>query len=415
MIVFVPHHISVKKIAAPASKSHAQRVLLAAALSHQTIELINAGYADDTLNMMDSCIQLGAKISGNEHRLMIRGHQNPVKRHINVGESGLGVRLLTPVAATFGGEFHINGKGSLLKRPLGQFNDFLPQMGVDVNLKNNVLPITLKGKLKGGNYKIDGSLSSQYISGLLMALPLCEENSVLTIHCPTSKPYIDLTIDVLKHFDIEIIQKDNDVYLIKGRQVYKPVDKQFKIEGDWSGAAFWVVFGLIKGTITIDNLQQNSIQADKTILEVVKLVGGSFYWNGNRLVINSDTLKPFQFNAENCPDLFPPLVVLAAAIKGKSVITGVKRLIYKESNRAEVLQKEFLKLGLNIQINNNDMIIEGKGHLHSGTILATNDHRIAMAGAMASQLTINGVTINNAECVNKSYPNFWQFVKKNVI
>ncbi len=408
MIQLVSNHINVKHITAPPSKSEAQRVLLAAALSPSSTHIKHIGKSDDVNNMLEICRQLGANIEHiDDDTILIIGKFKPSKNELNVGESGLGIRLITTVAATFNQTFTINGKGSLLHRPLHQFKNFLPQMGVNVKFTNEHLPITISGQLKGGNYTVDGSLSSQYISGLLMALPLAKTNSILKVNSPTSTPYIDLTLDVLKAFNIKIEHQNYTTFTIKGRQNYLTQKSIYNIEGDWSGASFWIVYGLITGKISIENLNANSLQADKAILEVVKMVGGNYNWIKNTLSITSNTLKSFNFDATHCPDLFPPLVTLAAAIKGTSTIKGVNRLIYKESNRAKVLQAEFNKLGLSITIDNDLMTIKGTGQLKSGHTNSNNDHRIAMSLAIASVLTPQGLKINQPNCVNKSYPNFW--------
>lgn len=405
---FVPHISDIKTISAPASKSFAQRILLASALSNQSIEIQHIGKCDDVMHIKSIVKQLGAEIIEKEKSLIITGRVKNIQSILNCGESGLGVRLTTSIVTTFGKDFTIIGEGSLLKRPLTQFEEFLPQMGVNINLKNGNLPIKLSGHIKGGEYTIDGSLSSQYISGLLMALPLAKEDSILHIKSPTSLPYIDITLNVLKLFGIEIVNEDYKKYSIKGNQSYIPNTNIILVEGDWSGAAFWIIYGVIKGNISIDNLNQTSTQADIAILEVIKLVGSEFSWIQNQLTISRKNLNPFKFDATHCPDLFPILVVLASAINGTSIIKGVSRLKHKESDRGLVLQTEFKKLGLKIKIDGDEMKIYGTGHLNSGTIDSNNDHRIAMAGAIASLLTKNGITILNANSVNKSYPEFWE-------
>jgi len=405
---FVSHNFTVSSVIAPASKSVAQRYLLASALSHHAINLTNIGFSDDVFHIKSIVEQLGSKIENTQNITTIIPRQNQIKTELNCGESGLGIRLTTPIASTFGFDFKIDGKGSLCNRPLNQFEYFLPKMGVNVSFNEGKLPLILKGKLKGGEYIVDGGLSSQYISGLLMALPLCESDSVLHVKNPTSTPYIDITLDVLNTFGIEIKYQHYKTYHIKGNQKYNTQQNTIHIEGDWSGAAFWIVYGLIKGKITIKNLKSDSTQADKAILKVVKLIGSDFEWdkNGNLTIIKKE-LKPFYFDATNCPDLFPILVVLAASISGTSTIVGVNRLKHKESDRGAVLQNEFKKLGLKITIDDDIMTIFGTEELKSGSIDSNNDHRIAMSGAIASVLTSNGITILQSECVNKSYPEFW--------
>ncbi len=410
MAVFVPNHIEKQTIVAPPSKSYAQRILLAAAMAEHSIEIENVGDCDDVLAMLNVVTQLGAELRMNENKIYLSPRKHECNRTLNCGESGLGVRLTTSIASTFGGEFNINGEGSLLQRPLTDFTDFLPKMGVKVQLNNGFLPLRMNGKLKGGEYTVDGSLSSQYISGLLMALPLCEEDSILTVHNSKSTPYIDITLAILKQFGVVVEHQNYQRYEIKGNQKYHSIQNSISVEGDWSGAAFWVVYGLIKGEIFIDNLNPKSFQADKAILEVISQIGGRFSWKADGLVIHKSKQEhhPFDFDATHCPDLFPILVVLAASIKGISKIKGVHRLKHKESDRGAVLIKEFGKLGLKIEEENDTMIIHGDGTLNSGEIHANNDHRIAMSGAIASILTENGLTIIDEDSVSKSYPNFWK-------
>jgi 3-phosphoshikimate 1-carboxyvinyltransferase len=410
---FASKDVNISCIDAPASKSVAQRALLAAALAKSPVTLINYGSCDDVNHIKAIAGQLGAEMIEKENTLYVHGGVNAIQRELDCGESGLGIRLTTSIASSFGGDFTIMGSGSLLKRPLTQFAEFLPKMGVSTTFNNDLLPLKLSGQLKGGKYTVDGSLSSQYISGLLMALPLCKEDSVLTVNSPTSIPYIDITLDVLKTFGIKIKHDATyENYIIVGKQTYQPNKETIQVDGDWSGAAFWVVYGLLKGNITIKNLRPDSTQADIAILDVVKLVGSSFEWVNSDLVITKNELKPFDFDATHCPDLFPILVTLAAGIKGKSTITGVDRLKYKESDRGLVLQTEFKKLGLRIDIDGNLMTIYGTQQLENGEIDSNNDHRIAMAGAVSSLLTNDGILITNAESVNKSYPEFWQFYNK---
>jgi 3-phosphoshikimate 1-carboxyvinyltransferase len=412
---FISNNFSVKSIVAPASKSVAQRVILASSLCQTQLQINHFGKSDDVLNIIEITRQLGAEIKKiNKNTIRIQGKKHLPKLELNVGESGLGIRLTTPIASTFNQNFTINGKGSLLKRPLTQFKDFLPQMGVNIKFTNNHLPISIKGQLIGDNYTVDGGISSQYISGLLMALPLVKEDSILKVKFPTSLPYIDTTLSVLDFFNIKIINNNYQTYYIKGNQKYLPKAFDFTVEGDWSGASFWIVYGLISGSLSINNLNSNSTQADMAILEVVNLVGGHFLWQNNTLNVISNQLKHFEFDATNCPDLFPPLVTLAAAIKGVSKIRGVNRLKHKESNRALVLQKEFNKLGLDILIDGDIMLVNGTGRLSSGQINSNNDHRIAMCMAIASVLTPNGIEIMDSNCVNKSYPEFWDIFKKNI-
>lgn len=406
---FVSNTLSINSIHVPPSKSVAQRVLFGSALSTQPLQISNIGTCDDVLHIKEIIQQLGAQIIERQDTIDVLGRKNKIQSTLDCGESGLGIRLTTTIASTFGQNFTILGSGSLLKRPLTQFTDFLPQMGVSIN-EDGQLPLQVSGQLKGGEYTVDGSLSSQYISGLLMALPLCQQDSILQVTSPTSLPYIDITLSILAFFGIKIVNDKYETYTIKGNQTYRPIRPETTIEGDWSSAAFWIVYGAINGKIKLKNLVKNSTQADKAILDVITQVGSKFEWEKEDLVVSKAELIPFEFNASNCPDLFPILVVLAASINGTSIITGVNRLKHKESDRGLVLQTEFKKLGLDIDIEGDKMTIYGTGHLNSGEIHSNNDHRIAMAGAIAATLTKKGVNITNAQSVNKSYPNFWESI-----
>lgn len=406
-----PIHITKKGtlIKAPASKSFAQRALFAGALSTDTTVIKQIGDSDDVLHIQRIIEQLGFKLES-KHQLTTISRTGGMKTNtVNVGESGLGTRLAVPLLSFFFTNYTIEGKGSLLARPMGWFKNALPQTGLTIRLTENHLPIFASGKIKAGNYSVDGSESSQYVSGLLMALPLCKGDSTLEVVHPTSIPYLDITLSVLSDFGIIITHQNHTHYTIKGNQYYQPKQASYTVEGDYSGAAFWVVYGLLNRGISISNLNPKSVQADAEILNIVEKVGGSYRWENRILtIIPPEHLLPFEFDATQCPDLFPILTTLAAGIRGQSIITGTNRLTYKESNRKLVLLEEFNKLGLEIESTNDSLIISGTGKLESGNINSNNDHRIAMAFAIASFLTPKGIGISDPFCVNKSYPAFWK-------
>jgi 3-phosphoshikimate 1-carboxyvinyltransferase len=407
MILKVPATIDIKRLKAPASKSYAQRAILMAALAKGQSRVSRIGQSDDVQHILTVARSLGAAIEPVEEAdvIMIKGFQSAVKSSWFVGESGLGARLAIPIAAVFSEEILINGKGSLLARPMTVHTQILPDFGVQILHHNLHLPIRVKGPLKGGEVYLDGSTSSQYLSGLLMALPLAQSDSKIVVKNFASRPYLDMTIDLLKRFDITINEKQN-AFQIPGNQQYKSTN--YVVEGDWSGAAFWAVYGAIHQSIQIEGLHERSLQADRAIIDVLTQVGATVEWQHQVLSVSPEKLHPFEFDAWHCPDLFPVLVVLGAAIKGVSIIHGVDRLKHKESDRGAVLMEEFAKLGLVIDITGSKMIVHGTGKLQSGVISSHNDHRIAMAGAIAALLTDEGVEIHGAEAVNKSYPGFWE-------
>lgn len=408
MEFFVSHNQPINTVAAPPSKSFAQRAILAAALCFDETQLKHIGVCDDVLHILKMAQELGARTEQKGDDVLICGRTQAANPILNAGESGLGIRLTTAICAALPGNFVLNGSGSLLKRPMTDFEQILPQLGVECTLNNGFLPITINGKARGGHLKINGGLSSQYLSGLLMALPLLEEDSIIEVVDLKSKPYIDITLAVLSDFGITIWNEDYKTFKIAGKQLYQPVGN-LTIEGDYSGASVWMVYGAISNGISIERLNPLSVQGDRQMLQALTEAGIRFNWLDTTLRILPGEVKPFSFDATECPDLFPALVVLAAAAKGKSALKGAGRLEYKESNRATVLQKEFEKLGLKIELDGDYMYIHGTGSLNSGTIDANNDHRIAMAGAVAAPLTDNGITILDAQSVAKSYPNFWDF------
>ncbi len=409
MKVFVPNTIQIEGVHAPASKSYAQRGIVAAMLSNKNVELLNTGKSADVLHILQAIQDLGSSILTKENGVEIIGGVRPPKNQINCGESGLGSRLIISIASLFNSKIEIKGEGSLLNRPMNEFADIFNQLDINFQLENGRLPIVLEGGLTGAEISIDGSLSSQYLSGLLMALPLANGDSLINVKNLKSRPYIDMTISLLKDFGISIENRDYKEFRIKGNQKYNP-PKQLVIEGDWSGAAFWIVYGLIKNDIIIGGLNNESLQADKDILQILDSLNVKYKWDEGNLIIPKSKLEPFVFDANHCPDLFPALVVLASSIEGQSTIKGLKRLKHKESDRGEVLKKEFGKLGLKIDLEADEMIIHGTGKLDSGTISSHNDHRIAMAGAIASILTEKGIEIGDSESVNKSYPEFWNVI-----
>lgn len=403
---FVPAHIVKKQLCIAPSKSYAQRALLAAAFCKELVHINGIGKSEDVLGILKIVAQFGATITPTKSGIQIHGGKHALSQNLNCGESGLGVRLTTAFAAVLPGNFIISGTGSLLKRPMDDFETILPQLNVAIKSSAGYLPLELTRNAKGGVIKIDGSNSSQYLSGLLMALPLLKTDSQINVSNLNSIPYIDCTIAVLNDFGIKIEHSNYEIFKIKGNQTYTR-KTTYKIEGDYSGASIWMVHGAINQGIQIEGLNEHSLQADKQMLNALAAAGISFQWKNSLLNIQAGTVKPFYFDATHCPDLFPSLVVLAAAAYGISRIKGVSRLAFKESNRAIVLKEEFGKLGLKIENNEDEMIIYGTKRLKSNTIIAHNDHRIAMAGGIAATLSTDGITIDEAESVAKSYPNFW--------
>lgn len=404
-------------ISIPASKSDSQRAILCAALSEGTSHLSGIGKSDDELAMLKAVEQMGAVIenekqSENEdlnfhsHSVSITGIRNlPKNLELSAGESGLGLRLLTCVASSFDQKVVLTGEGSLITRPMAFFDEVLPQFGGKVVTNKGFLPIEVQGPLKGRKIEVDGSLSSQFISGLLMALPRGEESSELIVKGMKSGPYIQMTISTLKHFGISI-GNEGSVFKIPGNQTYKAT--HYSIESDWSSASYWLVAAALGHPILVSGLNRSSLQADKALLNALMNAGCKIAFGEDGIRVDGSELKSFEFDATDCPDLFPALVVLAAKCNGISIIKGVRRLVHKESDRGKALQMEFGKMGLQIDLEDDLMQIHGTGKLHGAAVDSHNDHRIAMCLGIAGSIAIGETILSNADAVSKSYPDFWE-------
>ncbi|MBK8608863.1 MAG: 3-phosphoshikimate 1-carboxyvinyltransferase [Chitinophagaceae bacterium] len=405
-------------LVAPASKSSMQRACALALLADGETVLYNPGKSNDDLAALEIIKNLGAQIhQTNEGSLLIkssRASHSGGGGGIHCGESGLGIRMFAPIAALSADEMVVSGSGSLLVRPMHFFDEIFPRLGISIQSNNGHLPIKIKGPLQPADITMDGSLSSQFLTGLLIAFGRAVTKPVtITVNNLKSKPYIDLTLQMMKQFGYDVANNNYENFVVAP----KPLDPKmvhYTVEGDWSGAAFLLVAGAIAGGITITGLAVFSTQADKAILKALVDCGANISIEEKQIVINhplGNTGKAFHFDATDCPDLFPPLVALAAYCEGVSVIEGVDRLLHKESNRALTLQEEFKKMGVNISLQNNLMMIEGNSGIHGATVHSRHDHRIAMACAIAA-LKANGETvIEEAQAVNKSYPGFFEDLK----
>ena len=397
--------ILVGKVNVPASKSYMQRVLLAAALADGESIIKNPGKSDDDEAMLDFIQLLGAKVTDNETSYSVIGAEHcPDQMHVNMRESGLGIRLVTCILAALGGKHEITGKGSLHNRPMSEFENLFNHKGIQIQTASGVVPIQIEGKIEAGEYFLDGSLSSQFVSGMLMALPILEGQSTLHVKELKSVPYVKMTLEILEEFGVLVSNHDYLTFEIEGNQNYQATE--IVVEGDWSSAATWFVASALGHDIQINGLNERSSQADKRILTALENAGCDI-WLKDGIYTCSEAKNAFSFDATDSPDLIPILVSLAAFMEGKTTIVGAERLIHKESNRATALQEEFGKLGLKIELEGDLMHIYGTGKLKGGKVTSHNDHRIAMALAIAAMSAEDEVEIAQSESVKKSYPYFW--------
>jgi 3-phosphoshikimate 1-carboxyvinyltransferase len=397
-------------INAPASKSVMIRAAAASLLAAGTSHLLNPSLCADSLAALRIVETLGADVKSDRDCVSIRGTgglatEGFKKNIILCGESGLCMRMFTPIAGLTRYRFIVEASSSLCSRPMETL-EALSLMGGTCETNGGYPPITIRGPIRGGRVTVDGSKTSQFLTGLLIAAPLCKEDTDIEVMDLKSKPYVEMTIDLLKHFGITIdYDEDLRFFRIKGNQHYEA--QTYAIEGDWSGASFLLVAGAIAGSIQMKGLRTDSFQADKAILEGLTRAGALVKIIDDYVLVEKGDLKAFEFDATDCPDLVPPLVALAAHCQGKSVIHGIERLQHKESNRSATLASEFSRLSVKIDLFDDRMEIHGNKPV-GNLIDSHNDHRIAMACVVASLNGERPVVIENYQCVGKSYPDFFR-------
>jgi len=430
-------------IQAPASKSSMQRACAAALLRKGETIIHNPGHSNDDKAAVGIIKALGAEVEHINEALKVNSHGihpvekeidpvekeiDPVGNEINCGESGLSIRMFTPIAALSHKKITINGSGSLVTRPMDFFDEILPKLGVKIESSNGRLPMHVQGPLLPANIEIDGSLSSQFLTGLLMTYGASlnsSEGEILGPHSKVvsikvrnlkSKPYIDLTLDVMKQFGLRVPENKNYEEFIFHNEypINQPTSQpiNYTVEGDWSGGAFLLVAGVIAGPITVRGLDLTSTQADKAIVDAMMAANAGMAMDAKGIQLHPAEMNGFYFDATDCPDLFPPLVALAAYCNGKTTIRGINRLTYKESNRAITLQDEFDKMGVTIDLQDDNMVIHGGAIVKGADIHSHHDHRIAMACAVAGLKADSEMIIEEAQAVKKSYPDFYNDLKK---
>ncbi len=409
----VPTEFNRKTIRVPASKSDSQRALLAASLVESRVAIKGIGDSKDELSMLENILSIGAKITEKKGELCIEGtHQFPEALTLNCGESGLGSRLMTSLCIIHSGEFRINGEGSLLDRPFGFFKDNFENRIPFIEDNEGRLPMKIQGGFDGGELTVSGKQSSQYISGLLMALPLAKNDSVLHVEELNSAPYVEMTLKTLRHFGIIIEKQGIKKFVIPGNQTYKA--KEYTIERDWSSAAFWLVASALGKDIWLKDLTMSSLQADKFILDVFLAANCKVHFETGMIQIDGVNRTSLECDLTNAPDLFPALSAFSALTEGESKLFGLHRLVHKESDRGITIQSEFEKIGVKVDLDNkNDvLIVHGSKSIKGGKTSSCNDHRIAMCLGILGLFSESEIEVENPEAVAKSYPEFWSDLQK---
>ncbi|MCF7926258.1 MAG: 3-phosphoshikimate 1-carboxyvinyltransferase [Candidatus Izimaplasma sp.] len=399
------------EIEIPGSKSITHRILIAASLSKGISKISNLFLSDDIKATMNSLKQLGASFKVTGDTVTIKGVKSLKysNQPLPCKESGSTLRFLIPLFSLTNKETVFEGSPHLLKRPLKPYEKIFEKNNAKFELTKKKLLID--GSIKAGNYELKGDVSSQFFSGLMFALPLLDKDS--TIKCSTkieSKSYINLTINVLRQFGIRINEMSNGYY-IPGNQKYTPTD--YKIEGDFSQAANFLVAGTLNGAIRTTNLSHTTKQGDKEIIDILKEMNSKVTYLENGYLTATSKTTGTIIDLENCPDLGPIVSLLGSLSKGKTTIINAKRLRLKESDRIKSTVTTLKSLGANISTSNDDIIIMGQEQLEGGkTVDSYNDHRIAMMVSIASLKCKNPIYLTNYQAINKSYPTFFDDFKK---
>jgi len=370
--------------------------------------------SEDIKATLEGLVALGvpepvAEKEENSWTLNIRGTSKlkSVSSTVNCRESGSTLRFLVPLATLTGEKITFTGQGKLVERPLDAYYDIFDEQRLEYSTNGGLLPLTVNGHLKPGTYKLKGNISSQFITGLMFLLPLLPADSELILTTELeSRGYVDLTLDILQKFGIKIENRGYQEFYIEGNQRYK--SNSFRVEGDYSQAAFWIVAGILGRRIDCLDLNPASLQGDKAILTVVRQMGADLEIKDNGVRVKGSAPQAALIDARHCPDLVPVLAVLAALSEGTTRIINAGRLRLKESDRLKAITTELTKLGAKIAELDQGLVIEGVENLTGGVVDSWNDHRIAMALAIASLKCKEPVYLTGYEAVNKSYPGFWK-------
>lgn len=393
-------------VVAPSSKSFMQRAVLLSCFAKGPCELYSPARDADSLASIGVAKALGAAFEERDGRLVVTpAGAVPNRLRLECGESGFLLRSACALCALREVEFELDGAGSLLKRPIDMLLEPLSALGARVSLQGGRLPLRVKGPIKGAKLKVFADQTSQFLSGLLMALPLADGDSEIEVSTLSSRPYVELTVQLLHQFGLNVEHSPEfDRFWIPGGQ--QSYAQKIKVEGDWSSAAYILVAGALAGEITVSGLMLDSRQADREILPILEEAGARISHGPDWITVEQAPLRAFEIDCKSCPDLFPALAVLACGCKGKSRIYSTDRLRTKESSRAEVIAEELGKFGAQIEIGQDCVTVQG-GKLKGGAGNSHGDHRIAMALGLAGLISDAGIAISGDDCVKKSYRNFF--------
>jgi 3-phosphoshikimate 1-carboxyvinyltransferase len=407
-VMVYPNNIKGSLNAIPA-KAHGHRLFIASALSHEKT-LLELHLLSRDLEATLGCLEaLGSGTVHDAKGIWITPLNFPKEIPVlDCGESGSTLRFLLPIAAALVEEFEMRGTGRLPDRPLGELKREMMRNGC--RFSSNQLPFRVRGPLDPGKYQLPGDVSSQYITGLLMALPLLRKDSVIEVQSPLeSAGYVEMTLDVLKAFGIAV-RRTKVGFKVPGNQRYHSPGK-VKVEGDWSNGAFFLAMGAIQGEVKVEGLEKASLQPDRKILAFMEEMGAKLTVSSQGVLAKKSPLKAIKADISACPDLMPVLSVLMANATGISEIMGGKRLRFKESDRIRAMKENLSGLGVQVEEKEDGLKIWGNPHIRGGAVQGYNDHRIVMAMATAACNSKAPILITDHDAVEKSYPNFFLDLK----
>ena len=399
----------------PGSKSYTNRALIIASIIEGEVSIKNPLFSDDTKVMVNCLKDLGIKITEDPNEIKVLGSIMDIEDKtykLNTGLSGTSIRFLLALSCIVPGIKTIYGDDSLNSRPIGELAGALKDLGADIEYsqKPGYPPLIVKSsKLTKNETILHGDISSQFFSALLMIAPVINGLDIEVMGNQISKPYINMTIDLMKYFGVTVINQNFKNYIVGDDQKYEK--KDYTVEGDYSSAGYFLaIAALTKSKLVLKNLKEDSIQADKNFIEIIKNMGSDIKYSEQGLTIKGSGVKPLNVDMENCPDQVQTLTVLLAFAKGKSTITGVRSLRIKETERVLALQNELSKMGIKTESAFDSLTIFG-GNPKPSQINTYNDHRMAMSFAVAGAL-LDGMIIENPQVVNKTFPDFWDKLKE---
>ncbi len=402
------------KIHVPTSKSQTHRAILCAAMAEGVSKIRNVVLSEDISATIEAARAFGAEVAESESckngklsDLVVsgKGSLGKTRKTIDCAESGSTLRFSIPLALSTGEEFEFVGRGKLPERPMDDYYRIFKEKEIRFETDGGKLPLTVKGRLEAGKYSLEGNVSSQFVTGLLLALPIAGGSSEIALKSPLeSGTYVDITIRVQEDFGVKVDRDGYQSFLIE-KQSYRPA--VVEMEGDYSQAAFWMVAGLIGEKVEMEGLKTDSLQGDRAAVELLRRMGGRLLESQGSMTAEGSSMRSIEMDASDCPDIVPIMAVAAALAEGTTTITNAERLRYKESDRLKATREELNKLGAMIVETEDGLVVKGVETLKGGVkVWSHNDHRIAMALAVASTVCQEPVVIEGMDAIRKSYPEF---------